>query len=62
MRWISFIGGVLFGGLVCLILGLLLGGDLGRASVYSDLCGYDAILDIEDENAREAVCDFLRSN
>lgn len=66
MRWISFIGGVLFGGLVCFILGLLvgvlLGGALGRHSAYSDLCGYDAILNIEDENAREAVCGFLRSN
>jgi len=66
MRWISFIGGVLFGGLVCFILGLLvgvlLGGALGRHSAYSDLCGYDAVFHFEDANAGDAVCEFLRSN
>ena len=66
MRWISFIGGALLGGLVCsilgLLLGILLGGALGRHSAYGDLCGYDAVFEIEDEHSREAVCDFLRSN
>ena len=39
-----------------------LGGDLGRHSVYSDLCGYDYIFEFDDKALGDAVCEFLRSN
>lgn len=60
MQFLGFGAGVLLGVVGGGMLGLMLGNDMNRVHWVNDFCGYDRVIEFQNEGERTAVCNQLK--